>query len=325
LAELVPDNPRWPLQASRLLILSGKVGEGSSELDAALIRWPTDSSLRAFALISGFRSAEEIARRGSDDAFDIDALREQQLRRVLDKAPKETELRRPIVVDDKASDIIVARAPNTDTAVLVFTALTDVVSMPLPIFDRYLAAFGVTAIYLKDFQRLSYMKGIVSLHGDYGAAIQALREICGRLSARRLYTIGCSAGGLGSIRYGVELGAERVLSFCGQTHSARETLSQLEPGVAMIMRRMEARVSPEELDLRAFLGSRRYSSKIDLVYPEDAERDKAHALYLSGIAGVTLHPVAGCDDHELLRWLALHGDLSATLADLLGLRPVRVK
>jgi tetratricopeptide (TPR) repeat protein len=315
LAEMAPDNPRWPFETIRLLILSGSVTMGSSELAAALARWPNDPSLRAFALICGFRSPEEIVPvTPTGGGFDIGALREQQLRRVVDRAPKNSELRRPIVVDDKASDVIVARAANVDTAVLVFTALTDVVSMPLPIFDRYLAALGITAIYLKDFQRLFYLRGIASLGQRYDGTIRALREICRRLGLQRLFTLGTSAGGFAAVRYGVELGADRMLSFCGETHGAVGGTAKLEPGVALIKRRLAACVPQEELDLREFLLSRRYSGKIEWFYSAGAARDTDQALHLSGIGGLTLQGVTGCDDHELLRWLALHDDLSAILA-----------
>jgi tetratricopeptide (TPR) repeat protein len=322
LAELAPANPRWPFEIVRLLVLSGSVAEGSEALDAAMTRWPGDPSLRAFALIGGFRSPDEIAPvADTEQASNIGALRERQFRQVLDGAPKGAELLRPVVVDEKASDVIVAPAPNADAAVLVFTALTDVVSMPLPLIDRYLAALGLTAIYLKDFQRLLYLRGISSLGADYSSTVKALRDLCNRLAVRRLCTLGTSSGGFAAIRYGVELGADRVLSFAGLTHSADDSLTKLEPGVAMIMRRLLLQVSSEDLDLREFLRPRQYSSKIEFFYPGEGMREREQALHVSGIGGVTLHPVAGCDDHELLRWLALRGHLSAILADALAMQP----
>jgi tetratricopeptide (TPR) repeat protein len=320
LFKLTPNNPRLAFQFIRLLIVSGEVRDGESELAVALVRWPNDPSLRAFALICGFRSVEQIAAASDSGTFNIETLRERQLRKLVELAPGDAELRRPIIADDKAKDLIVAEA-NADTGVLVFTALSDVVSMPLPIFDRYLAALGVTAIYLKDFQRLFYLNGIASLGDNYNATIVALREICNRLSVRCLCTLGCSAGGSAAIRYGVELGAARLLSFAGETHHAVESLTELDHGAAMIKRRVTAKFPFAHLDLKEFLLSRNSSSKIEVVYPEETTRDKAQALYLAGIRGVTLHPVA-CGDHELLRWLALHDDLRALLVKLLGLRPI---
>ena len=322
LAALAPDNPRWRLQTVRFLVLSGRVMEGAAELGTALERWPEDASLRAFALISGFRTPAEIPPRSAGAGrFDIAALREQQLRRVLDGAPQDAELRRPLVVEDKASDVLVAPMPGAAAGVLVFSAMGDSVSMPLPLLDRYLAALGVTAIYLKDFQRLFYMRGVASLGASRDDTLRALREIRDGLGLRRLCTLGTSAGGFAATRYGVELAADRLLSFCGETHSRVEDLTKLEPGIAVIRRQVGAQVPAEDLDLRRFLLSRQHQSKIAWFYPEESPHDKAHALHLAGVDGVALHPVAECDDHELLRWLALNHDLRRLLVRELDLAP----
>ena len=154
LAQLDPDNPRWAFQTIRLSALSGFVADAAKEIDAALERWPEDPTLRAFALISGFRTVEQIAPiTPTDKAWHIGVLREQQMRQLVHRAPQDCELLRPLMADDKKKDVIIAAAPKADTVVLVFTAMNDVVSMSLPIFDRYLAALGMTAIYVKDFQR----------------------------------------------------------------------------------------------------------------------------------------------------------------------------
>ena len=88
----------------------------------------------------------------------------------------------------------------------------------------------------------------------------------------------------------------------------------------MLSGRLQA-VSDQEMDLRRFLMARRYAASIEIVYAQSAPRDRVHAEHLSGVAGVSLHSVAGCDDHELLRWLALHEDLRAMLAGWLALGP----
>jgi hypothetical protein len=222
------------------------------------------------------------------------------------------------MLDDKASDVILAEVPGAETAVFVFTALNDVLSMPLPMFDRYLATLGATAIYLKDFRRLSYHAEL--RHWARIAPRRALRSLRDRLPAKRWCTIGYSAGGSAAIRYGIEIGADRVVSFAGETHRARGPVAEPDRGFRLLSGRLQA-VSDEEMDLRRFLMARRYASSIEIVYAQSAARERAHAEYLSGAAGVNLHPVAGCDDHELLRWLALHEDLRAMLAGLLALGP----
>jgi tetratricopeptide (TPR) repeat protein len=314
MAELAPANPRVTFQLIRLLVLSGRVSQARDELDRALAVWPTDASLRAFALVAGFRSVEDIEALGAPADGGLDGPREAQLRRIAREAPSGEMLKRAPIVDDKTKDVVIGRARQSETGIIVFSALTDSVSMPLPIFDRYLAAIGATAVYLKDFQRLFYLNGVASLGASYGATITALRELCRHLEIRRLFTMGSSAGGFAAIRYGVELGAEGAASFAGETHDADRALTKIEPGVAMIRRRLAAVVPREELDLRQFLSSRRSSCAISLYYAGDAPRDNAQASHLCGLSGVTATAVAGCDDHELLRWLALNRDLSSILA-----------
>jgi tetratricopeptide (TPR) repeat protein len=317
LAGLAPDNPFWPFQIVRTLVLIGSVEEAARELGAALQRWPSAPALRALAMTYGFCSPDELAPAAADP-LDIAGSRERELRQIMQRAPEDSALSRPVVAEDKARDVLVAEAPGAKTVVLVFTALNDVMSMPLPLFDRYLAALGVTAIYLKDFRRLRYLGGIASLGTDYPTTVPALRQLCGRLQAKRLCAIGYSAGGYAAIRYGVELAAARIVSFAGDTHMVRDPAARWERGYRLIRERVRAKFDDAEIDLRQVLTARRSSATIELVYPAAWPRDRAQAMHLSGIAGVALHPVTGCDDHNLLSWLALHADLPAMFGRLLG-------
>jgi pimeloyl-ACP methyl ester carboxylesterase len=193
-----------------------------------------------------------------------------------------------------------------------------VVNIPIAMFDRYLAALGVNAIYLKDFNRLFHLQGVVSLGDSFESTISGLRSLLMDMGTRRVYCIGASAGGFAAIRYGAELGVERVVTFAGQTYDPRLEFSRPELGLALIVSRLRDRFSSEATDLAPLLRSRRLTTRFELFYPENAPRDVDQAKHLEGIESVTLHPVAGCDDHQVLKWMALREDLGARLADLLG-------
>jgi hypothetical protein len=135
---------------------------------------------------------------------------------------------------------------------------------------------------------------------------------------KRLWTIGYSAGGLGAIRYGVELGADRALSFAGMTNVGHDAPDRFEYGLALVRKRLEARLSAEILDLKLFLTSRQYATKIELFYGAEMPRDKAWALHLAGAGNVTLRSIEGLNDHEILRWLALNCDLRGLLSAALA-------
>lgn len=321
LAELAPDAPRLAFEIVRLLVLMGDIKQGSEELEKALGKWPSDPSLRGFALMSGFKSQEELLPMpaGGDDRARAAQLREQQFLHIQATAPRDHELLRTLVTDNKFRDVIVAEAPNAKTCVLVFTGLNDVVSMPLPIFDRYMAAYNVTAIYLKDFQRLTYLKGIVSLGKDFDTTIVALRELCYCFKVSRLCTLGFSAGGSAAVRYGVVLGARSIVSICGTSYNKKNDTLKLSGSYRMVKERASARLSSDDLDLKEFLSKKSHVSKIEWLYPELEPRDAAHANYLSEVKGVTLHPISGCDDHYLPRWLALRNDLRGALINYLDL------
>ena len=143
---------------------------------------------------------------------------EEELRVLAAKAPGDDALKRPLMVEDASRDVIIAEAPGTATAVLVFTAANDRVTFPLQILDRFLAAHGVTAIYIKDFQRLRFLNGVRSLGDNYERSIAAIREMVARLGARRICTIGNCEGGFASIRYGVDLGADRIIACKAPTY-----------------------------------------------------------------------------------------------------------
>jgi len=124
---------------------------------------------------------------------------------------------------------------------------------------------------------------------------------------------GCRLARSPRYHYGVELGADCILSFGAPTYHSPNL------GGAAIQRRLyETFLSNWELDLRAFLQSRSYTSHINLFFGERELRDRAHALYLDDLDGVTLHPVSQLNDHECLRWFALNRDLRTLLGEWLG-------
>src|SRR6202043_3781310 len=161
-------------------------------------------------------------------------------------------------------DVMVAEVPNAATAVLIFTGGNDAVSMPLPLFDRYLATLDVTAIYLKDFRRLQYLLGIESLSADYQGTLAALRDMLSRLGVKRLCTIGHCVGGFAAIRYGVELGAGRIVTFGAPTYSPHDSSTKIEQARNFMRNRLAEKVPPDMMDLKTFLEGRHHTARIEL-------------------------------------------------------------
>ena len=306
LASRAPHNPRWVFELVILHQMLGEVDTAAHELDAALERMPADPLLWGIAVGSDFRTLQEATKAG------LPLVGYGLYAALQDRSPADDQLRRPLVSNQKLRDFMAAPPMAGDTLVVVFTGTNDTAGMPLSIFDRYLASLGCNAVYLKDFRRLLFLRGLRSL-GDRDTTLQAIRALQRQLGCGRLCTIGMSAGAFAAIHYGVELGADCILSFGAPTYHSPNL------GGAAIQRRLyETFLSNWELDLRAFLQSRSYTSHINLFFGERELRDRAHALYLDDLDGVTLHPVSQLNDHECLRWFALNRDLRTLLGEWLG-------
>jgi tetratricopeptide (TPR) repeat protein len=325
LAELNPGTARWSLKLVQLLNRFGHLEEAVNELEKLRTRWPNDPMVRTFLRNYGPAAAApgcsaSAANRAA--AGDPDRADEEEIQTVADKAPGRAERVRPLVVADPERDVLLAEVTGAESAVLVFTGSNDAVSMPLPIFDRYMATLNVTAVYLKDFKRLRFLRGIRSLSEDYPGTLAALRDMLRHLGVKRVRTIGNCDGGFAAIRYGVELCADRILAFGAPTYSPQDSLTKIEQARNFMRNRLAASVASDMMDLKPFLETRQHSAQIELFYEEEDPRDRVQALHLSGLPGVRLHPQPGLSNHRLLRQLALsQEDFRGTLGNLLGVGP----
>jgi tetratricopeptide (TPR) repeat protein len=318
MVQLKPDAVRWALKLVQLLNWHGRLEEAVNELRTISQRWPNDPLVRTFLRNYGPAATVAAAPTIPVDG-NLDHAEEAELEIVARKAPGPGEYLRPLLEPDPEQDVLIAGSPGAQTAVLVFTGSNDAVSMPITLFDRYLAAIPVTAVYLKDFNRLRYLRGIKSLSKNYEEAIAALAELLGRLGTKRLVTLGNCDGGFAAIRYGVELGAARVVTFGAPTYSPGDALTRIEQARNFMRNRLAASVPADLMDLKPFLETHSHTTHIDLFYEADDVRDSSQSLHLAGLPRVQLHPHPGLSNHRLLRALALENqDFRGLLEELLG-------
>jgi tetratricopeptide (TPR) repeat protein len=320
LAELAPGAVRWRLKVIQLLNRFGRVHDALSELDKVRAQWPNDPMVRVFLQNYG-PAAEVDARDATETREGIPGVTElEELRALAFRAPGPEEQKRPLIVADPHRDVLIGEKAGAQTVVLIFTGSNDSVSMPLPLFDRYLATLEITAVYLKDFKRLRFLRGIQSLSEDYEGTLAALRRLLKSLGIARVCTIGNCDGGFAAIRYGVELGADRIGAFGAPTFSPEESLSKIEQARNFMKNRLAASVPSGMMDLKPFIETRWSGTQIELFYEEEDARDRIQAMHLADLPGVRLHPQAGQSNHYLLRKLALGSeDFCAMLGNLLGL------
>ena len=192
LASRAPHNPRWVFELVILHQMLGEVDTAAHELDAALERMPADPLLWGIAVGSDFRTLQEATKAG------LPLVGYGLYAALQDRSPADDQLRRPLVSNQKLRDFMAAPPMAGDTLVVVFTGTNDTAGMPLSIFDRYLASLGCNAVYLKDFRRLLFLRGLKSL-GDRDTTLQAIRALQRQLGCGRLCTIGMSAGAFAAI------------------------------------------------------------------------------------------------------------------------------
>ena len=124
--------------------------------------------------------------------------------------------------DDQDKDVQVVERPGASCVVFAFCGRRQRINMPLWLFHRWVSALDdVSVVYLRDFDENHFVGGIRSL-GSRAETVAALQGIASQLGARRIVCLGNSSGGYAAMRYGLDIGAERVANFGGSVN--------LEPG-----------------------------------------------------------------------------------------------
>ncbi len=321
LAALNPTTVRWSLKLVQLLNWFGRVAEAVTELERLRRLWPNNPSVRAYLRSygpTGEMRSGVLTEPAQPDAGCVPE--EAELRAIAAKAPPEAAWRRPILIDDPRQDVQLVHVDGAETVLVVFSNDTDTLSMPLALFDRFMAPYKSSIIYLKDFDRLRYLAGIRSLADTYAGALEALRRMIAGLGARRVLGLGACNGGSAAIRYGIELGAERILSFATATRLAPEAPTRLRQKQNFMRHRLSEAV-PEGLpDLRPFLRANGHLAQITYFYYANDPREAGDAAHIADLPGIRFHPHPGDPAMPLLRRLAVEeADFSRTLADWLAL------
>ncbi len=258
-----------------------------------------------------------------DVSIDPDAADRGELRTLLDGAPLAPAHARAAVVSDPLRDVIIPEGIHSKTALLVFTGANDALTMPVPVFDRYLIPLDITPIYFCDFNRLHYMAGIRSISESYQGTIDCLRGMLHDMGFTRLYAFGNCAGASAAIRYGIDLKAERIIAFDVLSHISDHAVATFEHGHTFMRNRFSARFSLETADLRPFLQTRKSDAPISLFYYGGNELKRAHAERLGDIHGVYLHSLDCPRNQGLLRRFVLSNEnFSQWLADILAVHPM---
>ena len=302
LAELEPGNYRWPFEGVRVLRKAGRDGEAGEALRQALRRFPKALSR------ADVRAMLPEAKPTPERVLNV----------LGDNCPADAELRRPTIEDDGSADVIVAQGGRR-AAVIVFTGLADRLVMPLPVFDRFLAALDLTAIYLRDRRRMGFFGGVASLAADYEGTVAALKAVLAERGVDTVHTLGNSAGGMAAVSYGIDLGAKTVHGFSAPVALVAAT-KDVDFRTAVFADRLLHGVPESRRDFRARLEAAGTPPSVRLYYGADMPEDVYHATFLEGRPGVTLHPIEGLAGHGALFRVAVTQGLRNLFAEAFGKR-----
>ncbi|HEY5412818.1 MAG TPA: hypothetical protein VIJ94_19030 [Caulobacteraceae bacterium] len=222
----------------------------------------------------------------------------------------------PPFADKPAKTLYAIARHGADTAVLVFCAADDRAGMPLPMLHRWLSRSPASVIYLRDPLRLGYLGGVPQAGPDLDASLVRLKALIQELGARRVVCYGNSMGGFGALLYGIELGADAVLSMGGLVNLR----SRFNAGLHYVeaAKRIEAAFPDAPLDLREHYLSAKSPPATWIAYAEHNWDDRIHAEHMLGLEGVTLTRIDSSKSHSVAAELIRIGKFEDLLRQALA-------
>jgi hypothetical protein len=211
--------------------------------------------------------------------------------------------------DDPSKDVQVVACPGAETAVLLFCGADNELGLPVTLEHRWHGNLNASLIYLRDFQRCSYLRGVTSLSADRTSTIAELRRLVASIGACRIVCYGVSAGGLGALTYGLELEAEAVLCMSGATNITAK-FAAYSPWEKYGTR---AEMPNVTLDMRSLYAGTNRPPRVRLVYAQYEWDDRIQAEHMRGLSCVTLNPIDDAFEHNSTVEMIIRGHFEEPL------------
>ncbi len=309
-------------------------------IEAALTRWPGDWSLlfrlnrmqiapdrvaRCHALLSDQYATEPRYRfhlaiaAGSAGEFErmADLMQDpfppmmepmaNGIRRVLAQRSAEDWRRSVRLQDDRTLDCQIVHRTGAEAMVVIPTGVTFGL-LPIRMLDVTMAEVNATVVYLRDFRKMVYLKGVASLGSDLPQTLEAMQNIGTTLGATRHIFMGCSSGGFSAFRMAALTGA-RGISFAGPTDLS-VYLEDAKP-VAYSQENFHryALDIREELnkDNRPFLRNPAPGASFLHISGQAMERDMKQTNLLTGLANVDVYTDPSVSDHLVVNHMIADG------------------
>jgi tetratricopeptide (TPR) repeat protein len=219
--------------------------------------------------------------------------------------------------DDRTAEVQVTRARMTARASVVVTAGPLFGNLPIAFLDALLATHDVNVVYLRDFQKRAFLRGVGTLGTDEAQTMSALRRLLAELGAPRTFVMGSSSGGFSALRYGALLGANDAISFAGPTliasYFGSTAVSVWNPSYLVHMLLQNEKDLPLDLVPVLRQADRTRSHQF---YGADNPSDVSQAQRLQGLPKVLLRPVPAVADHLVVDHMIGNGSFDALIEEL---------
>ncbi|MEO6468804.1 MAG: hypothetical protein ABIP21_06865 [Acidimicrobiia bacterium] len=187
----------------------------------------------------------------------------------------------------------------------------------IPPFE-FLSALSETAarrVFVRDLSQSWYQEGVRGVSSTLATTTDALRALVAESDARRVVTLGVSAGGFAAIYFGCQLDADFVLAFGPQTFTSRRLRGWYRDRrwVEEIARINALDPATTCRDLKPIVAARSSGghTPIEIHYGRHSRVDRAHARRLRRFANVTL--IEHDAGHNPARALKEAGELDSVL------------
>jgi pimeloyl-ACP methyl ester carboxylesterase len=201
--------------------------------------------------------------------------------------------------DNPDKEVQIVRRDHSDTVILVFCDRRHHLAFSLTAVHRWLGLLPASVVYLRDFQVVSFLKGIPTLGENREATLVALRRIVSSLGAKRVLCIGNSSGAFAALHYALDLEAEAVIALGPPTVLSAQFNADL---YWQVLAERIAEHVPEaaSLDLRALYAAATHPPRACIAYTEKQWDDRIHAEHMRGLPSVSFEVVEKHDGHYVL-------------------------
>jgi len=183
------------------------------------------------------------------------------------------------------------------------------------LLQRSFKDLGCNIVYVRDHQKMWHMAGLTGMPSrnprEMTLELSALHQ---GLGGGHVLTAGSSVGAYAALRFGLHLQAKGVLGFSAFTNIALEPHQLSDHPAAHKLIDHDPTLAEDLLPLYAQDAD---APHVELCYGDAHERDARHALRMSGLPKVRLHPVAGLADHDTVKHFQAAGRLPELMSQFI--------